>query len=272
MNGLMLHCGGEHLPRHELAAIPSPAETETYKPLPHADFVDMVQDELENFGLRVVSEAHGVVRRKSAVHGEDAIKGGNYFGLLECKGDNFTYNERALVLGLRNSHVKRFPAQIVIGDRVFVCDNMCFSGEINVTRKHTKNLLDDRLGVRPLIVEAISKLLVAAEAQDVRYEAYKAANMSNGEAEVIMIDALRQGVVTSTQLPKVVQQWDTPDHEEFAKHRNGWRMFNAVTEALKGTSPLELPGRTMKLTSIMDRAVSDDDDPIWVAPFEALAA
>ena len=63
---------------------------------------------------------------------------------------------------------------------------------------------------------------------------------------------MREKVVTPTQLPKLVEQWDNPDHEEFASARNGWRMFNAVTEALKGTSPIQLPQRTAKLHKILD--------------------
>ena len=247
MNGLMLHCGGEELPRYQLSQMATPEATETWRPLAHDAFVDMVQDELENFGLRVQNEAHGVTNLKNPGNP------GNYFGLLEVKGDGFTYDERALVVGLRNSHLKRFGAQLVIGDKVFVCDNLCFSGEIGVGHKHTKNIMDDKIGIRPRLVEAISNLLIVGKRQEVRYDQYKSKQMDSGLAEVIMIDALREGVVTSTQLPKVVQQWDTPDHEEFAKHKNGWRLFNGFTEALKGTSPIELPSRTIKLQSIMDR-------------------
>jgi hypothetical protein len=247
MKGLMLHCGGEAVSRGGLDFVPTPAATDTWKPLPHTDFVDLVQDELENKGLRVVDEAHGVTRK-----GNDTT-GGNYFGLFEVRGDGFQYDDRALTFGMRNSHLKRFGAQIVIGDKVFVCDNMCFHGEHSVSHKHTKNVLDEKIGIRPRLVDAISNLLIVSKHIEQRYEEYKSKQMSNGLAEVIMIDALRNGVVTSTQLPKVVQQWDTPDHEEFAKHKNGWRLFNGFTEALKGTSPIELPTRTMKLRSIMDQ-------------------
>jgi hypothetical protein len=249
----MLHCGGEELPRHELANIVTPTATETWRPLPHADFVNMIQDELENQGLRVINEAHGVTRKTTKTHGENAVNGGNYFGLFEVRGEAFSYDDRALTFGMRNSHLKRFGGQIVIGDKVFVCDNMCFHGEYSIGHKHTKNILDDKTGIRPRLVDAISKLLVVSKHIEQRYDEYKSKQMSNGLAEVIMIDALRKGVVTSTQLPKVVQQWDTPDHEDFAKHKNGWRLFNGFTEALKGTSPIELPQRTMKLRNIMDR-------------------
>ena len=41
------------------------------------------------------------------------------------------------VLGLRNSNNKRFAAGVVIGIAPFVCDNLAFSGEVKLARKHT---------------------------------------------------------------------------------------------------------------------------------------
>lgn len=244
---LILHCGGETVERNELGKVETPEPSGRWHPIGHADFVNMVQDELENFGLRVMSEAHGLTPNR------DGVLGGNYFGMFQIAGKDLEYPDHSTVVGLRNSHIKRLSAGLALGSGVFVCDNLAFMGEITIARKHTKNILgDDSNGIRPLIAESISKLVVANKHQERRFEAYKSGNMSNGQAEVFMIDAFRNGVITPTQLPKVVEQWDTPDHAEFGNNRNGWRMFNAVTEALKGTSPLELPRRTAKLHKLMD--------------------
>jgi hypothetical protein len=35
-----------------------------------------------------------------------------------------------LVAGVRNSHDKSFPASLVLGASMFVCDNLSFSGEV----------------------------------------------------------------------------------------------------------------------------------------------
>lgn len=255
MMNLMLHCGGEAVQRSQLIDVATPAATNTWQPVGHAGFVDMVQDELENLGLRVIGEAHGLTKTaKKFDGGLDNTYGGNYFGLFEVTGDNVSYDDHTMIVGLRNSHIKRFGAGLVCGSGVFVCDNLAFSGEIQVGRKHTKHIMEDHdNGLRSLIVDGVSKLLVVNQHQEVRFEEYKSKNLTRGEAEVVMIDALRSGVVTSTQLPKVVEQWDNPDHAEFGKNHNGWRMFNAVTEALKGTSPLELPRRTTKLHGLMDK-------------------
>src|SRR5206468_3078013 len=50
-------------------------------------------------------------------------------------------DEHGAALGLRTSNDKTMSIQIAIGARVFVCDNLVFSGElIALKRKHTANL------------------------------------------------------------------------------------------------------------------------------------
>ena len=48
-----------------------------------------------------------------------------------------TRTTSAFVVGVRNSHDKSFPAGLVIGASIFVCDNLSFSGEVKLARKHT---------------------------------------------------------------------------------------------------------------------------------------
>jgi hypothetical protein len=41
VNGtLMVHTGGRHRPRDELAALPTPEATDTWKPVPHQELVE----------------------------------------------------------------------------------------------------------------------------------------------------------------------------------------------------------------------------------------
>ena len=81
--------------------------------------------------MRVISEAHGL-----------SADGLRYFGLMEVANCQQT-QDYAYVLGLRNSHDKRFPAGLAVGASVFVCDNLSFSGEIKIARKHTRHIVRD---------------------------------------------------------------------------------------------------------------------------------
>ena len=68
--------------------------------------------------------------------------GARYFGLLQVVNGSHP-EDFGLVVGLRNSHDKSFPAGLVVGASVFVCDNLSFSGEVTFERKHTANMLRD---------------------------------------------------------------------------------------------------------------------------------
>jgi hypothetical protein len=55
--------------------------------------------------------------------------------------------------------------------------------------------------------------------------------------------------------PVALAEWRTPRHPDFASDGNtGWRRFNAVTEALKEGSYMDLPRRTQALHGLMDLA------------------
>ena len=60
------------------------------------------------------------------------------------------------MLGLRNSHDKTFPAGIVAGSAVFICDNLAFSGEVKLARKHTTHITRD---LPRLVQSAVGQLM-----------------------------------------------------------------------------------------------------------------
>jgi hypothetical protein len=64
------------------------------------------------------------------------------------------------------------------------------------------------------------------------------------------------GVVPVTRVPAILSEWRTPRHREFSQDgKTVWRLFNAFTEALKGSSPHGvLPRRSQALHGLMDVA------------------
>src|SRR4051812_42585964 len=117
---LILHCGAKSADRSQVAAVATPERTPTWVPIPHARLLDGVQASLERAGLSVVSEAHGL------------SKGGDrYFGLLQVANGS-PDGDFGLVVGVRNSHDQRFPAGLVLGAAVMVCDNLSFSGLVKL--------------------------------------------------------------------------------------------------------------------------------------------
>src|SRR5262249_48876973 len=122
---LTLHTDARTATREQVALVPTPARTRSWVPIPHARLLDGVQGSLERSGLSVVSEAHGLTS-----------DGTRYFGLLQVARPDAD-GDFGLVVGMRNSHDKTFPAGLVVGASVFICDNLSFSGEVKLARKHT---------------------------------------------------------------------------------------------------------------------------------------
>lgn len=136
------------------------------------------------------------------------------------------------------------------GAAVFVCDNLSFSGEVQLARKHTTRIERDL----PLLTErAIGQLVERWHTQDTRIARYRDRVITDVAAHDLMIRAVDVGVVPVSTLPKVVSEWREPSHPEF-QPRNTWSLFNAFTEALKGNLPL-LPRRTQALHGLMDSHV-----------------
>jgi hypothetical protein len=219
--------------------IPTPGATHTWTPIPHSQLIQQVEKTLSANRLTVGTFAHSL-----------SHDGNRYFGLMEVtNGEN--EEDYCWVLGLRNSHDKRFPAGFVAGASVFVCDNLSFSGEIKITRKHTRFICRDL----PQLVEAgIGRLMDKWHDQHTRFDAYKGKRINDTAAHDIIIRSTDVGVCSNRMIPDVLHQWREPKHEEF-KQRNVWRLFNAFTETLKDGSLAELPRRTEALHGLLDSHV-----------------
>lgn len=233
---LMLHCGATEVSRTDLAAVAMPATTRTYCPVEHDRFVNLVQDQLGEVGFRFGTEAHALTK-----------EGKRYFGLVHllCGQEN---EQHALVLGIRNSIDKSFPASLAFGAQVFVCDNLCFNGEIKVSRKHTTNIWRD---LPSLIGSAVSQTSLMRDNMDDRFSCYQERKLDTRTADHIMIEMLRRGAINTSRIESVMKEWDEPSHDFGG--RTIWRLHNATTEALKGAPLHDIPTRTMILHSLLDK-------------------
>lgn len=237
MNGLMLHCGGFETTLKAVREVPLPEVTETFRPIPHDMLYQMVNAELKRRDLKVVNRVHAL-----------ASEGNHYFGLMQLEG----LGDYTTVIGLRNSHDKRFPAGMVVGSSVFVCDNLCFSGEVQFFRRHTKGIVID---LEENVPERLEKVLVLRRDMDKRIRAYKEYEMTTPEADHLIMEFARRGIITSTQVMKVAEEFRTPRHDEFLAHgHTGWTLMNAVTEYQKARG-LPQHKRHIEMHSMLDAAV-----------------
>lgn len=233
---LYLHCGANIAPREDLALTPLPPVTETYHPLAHDVFVDLVEDKMADIGFRFGEQAHSLTRG-----------GQRYFGLVNLLNGEAGNEQHALVMGLRNSYDKAFAASLTWGSVVFVCDNLAFSGEVVIGRKHTSRIMEDLPG---LITAGVSHTKFMAKVQTQRFEFYQQAGMTDRQADLAACELYRRKVISSSRIGAVIDEWDEPSHDHGGY--KVWRFFNAVTEVLKSASLLDRPKQTIELQAVCD--------------------
>ncbi len=236
---LCLHCGANEVTRAEVQSTETPRATDTWQPIPHIELIEQVEEALTFNHLQIGNVSHSLSR-----------EGARYFGLMEIRSQQLREDDYAYVLGIRNSHDKTFPAGLVVGASVFVCDNLSFSGEIRVTRKHTRFIRRDLV---TLVQGSIGKLMTAWQQQDQRIERYKEHDLTDEQVHDIVIRSVDVGVLPNRILPDLLKEWREPSHEEF-NDRNAWSLFNSYTEVLKGNLA-ELPRRTERLHGLLDSEI-----------------
>jgi hypothetical protein len=245
MSNLILHSGAERVTREQLMEVETPQPVDRWYPIPHGQVLTNVERALDTFGLHVVEQEHGMWK-----------DGNRYFAVLQVQNGTPDAGGWSMVIGVRNSHDKSFAAGIALGSRVFVCDNLAFSGEVNFARKHTRWIARDLPGIS---MRALGKLFTMKEKQIERHEAYTNRLIDDRTAHDVVVRAVDARVIPNAKIAGVLKEWREPSFEDF-QARTLWSLFNAFTFALKGSAEFNLPARTRALYALCDR-FGDVDQP-----------
>ncbi|MBI1784618.1 DUF932 domain-containing protein [Candidatus Sumerlaeota bacterium] len=239
MKGLLLHCGASAASLERIENVPTPEPSGTHFPIRHGLLIRQVRAQLQESGVVITEEAYGL-----------STDGMRLFGVLALRAERLpTIEGSDLILGIRNSHDKTFCAGLALGARIFVCDNLSFTGTRTLARKHTRNVERDLPG---LIARILGQLGDWAKRQMERICSYQAVALDDMEAHDFMIQAIRMRIIAPSKITPVIDAWHKPE-----RPRDLWSLFNDFTATLKGTIELsELARRTEKLHGLTDLRVA----------------
>lgn len=235
---LMLHCGAKRVDRFDVVNAQVPAATRTWFPVPHTAILDRVENALGQSGYEIIQQEHAMTKDHD-----------RWFGLMQVARSDDPDKECCTVIGARNSHDKTFPATVVLGRGVFICDNLSISGEARLNRKHTRHILRDLDGV---VARAIGSLSEIRAADKKRFEAYRTIGLGPVQAHDMVVRCMDAQVIPCAKIKPTLAEYRNPRHPEFAEDGyTTWRFFNAVTETIKGNLDL-LPKRSLALHGLLD--------------------
>jgi hypothetical protein len=204
-----------------------PAMGRFHKPYSFYDYTSEVVSSLGQEGFFVADEEYVVSNDNNRM-----------FGVIELglRGDqDFTIN-----IGVRGSHDQRIPRGLAIGSKVFVCSNLCFHGSLGNFK--TRQTLNIEGRIHGLIREATAQVGVHADRQKQVFDAYRNFQIKwKWMGDAALVELHRRGALNASQLSKAISEWDNPSYEEHTQYgRTAWQLFNAATEALKGSSNMML--------------------------------
>lgn len=184
MPGLLNHCGAEPISLQKLRALPDPQPlTETHYPLRHDRFVDECIHQLGKYGWEISKDDNGDDRMEFSLintfandrWSKEMKHKDTMFGVICLKSK---YSDYEPTIGLRNSNTMHSKARFALGNRVFVCDNMCFFGEEQFERKHTKNIYNE---LPQMVEDKIKTCRAQFEKDHMRIEHYKSTPLDGGQ-------------------------------------------------------------------------------------------
>jgi Domain of unknown function (DUF932) len=215
MRQLMSHVDTNLVTRAELALVPAPEPTATWKPIPHIDLIDTLQETLGENGIGIRGEMFALRR-----------DGSTLFGVLELEYKDTADGQAAM--GLRTSNDKSMSIQICAGLEVFVCDNLVFRGDlIALNRKHTSGL-----DLKSELSTAIRRFQEHFGCLSNEIDGLKTRELTDSEAKILIHDVFVDGIFPLRFMPHVSLLYFHPQIDAW-QERTLWTLHNAFTTMAK---------------------------------------
>jgi len=258
----------------DLKLMKTPAPTATHFPVPHYDVMMEQLDQLDATGYKwdnlEIGVSHETMRS---------------FWIMDILSDTVAKGWNS-VWGGRNSHDKSYSLLFLAGLGTWICANLQFTGEVEVSSKHTKHIFDR---LKRMVTKGLFELTQFDAINEERVTAYKNYELPPENYEIteirtpekwkeqinytssefihdFVIKSMDRGVIAPSAVKNVLDEWRIPRFEEFAP-RTAWSLSNAYTESFKKYSnPHQLFQRGMSLTSMMDQLVDFKAPEIVEAP------
>jgi hypothetical protein len=134
------------------------------------------------------------------------------------------------------------------GEHTFACTNEMISTEYKVQHKSTANL---RNNVRNMVWDRCEHFEETFEKMTGRNDFLKSVRVSPEVASHHIIEAGKRGVINWREIPKVVDYWENPEHNQF-EPRNLYSLSNSFSSFFQDKNPFNVADRSTRLVKMME--------------------
>jgi len=240
---LLSHKGvTERVPEVIVRTEPQPAFTESWHPFSHAVVLDAVAAACKKFNLTIERKEYSI-RKNSKMFASWEVRSRSE--VLVAQKREFT-----LAIGIRNSIDKTHSVGLCAGERITVCDNLMFSGDFVVFRKHTGSLEIEEIEF--YAEEALDALLPKMNQFHKWHEKLKATKITYDQASLLTIAAMKQDLIPSSKFPQFYDLFYVRE-SRYATTLHGWH--GAATEIMRENSLLTIQWKNERLNKFIDYQV-----------------
>lgn len=229
--------GKNNVTEAEVFAVPDVLFTPTFKPYHHRDIISVVKQSAQAIGLDIMKSEYAL-----------AQNGQQMFGVYDLSQGT---SELSWSIGIRNSMNKSLSIGITAGTRVFVCDNLCFSGEFLAFRKHTSALDIDELAF--LAYRSMKQVIPLLRSFQAWHQGLRNIPLARTDAKILLVEIMTNDVIPPSKFNTF--------NDLFAKVYDDtmWGFHEAVTDVLRGSNLLTLPKKNMALNQIINAYIDSLD-------------
>ena len=251
---------GERVDIKTIEKIPVPAlGPDTWRPLPHAAFTQMVEQAFERHGFEISEPTHyrANSRKKNADLIRDLPEWGRFLSLYGIAHARLPFVKGLWwEAGAMNSYDMSLAATLGGGERIEYCANGQFLyTSSGFRRKHTSGIDRHRDGlfqhIYDLVDHSIGQLFTQLDDRADRIERMQRIECTDDDARYIIMQAAKKDIIGAAGTMKVLEHWETPEHAEF-KDRSVWSLNNAFTSHDRGRNVLTQSLRFHKLDTILN--------------------
>ncbi len=218
------------LTRAELKMIPLPPKTETYTPTSYTKLIQLVEFELGKLNVGIVGESI-----------ETTKDGQQMLAILDLNTPIEDPDFRK-ILGIRSSYNGSLRNAIMFGIRIVSTDTVTFDGELLAFRKHTGSSLGD---LPEMISIAIRDGIGKSSREIDFFPRLKHLVVQEDERNKILIDCMAKLVITSSQIKKVFDRFNTIDNG------TAFDLYNSILHCFKEANPIFIPEMSVELDKII---------------------
>lgn len=218
----------------EVLAVPEPEWTKTWHPVSHAKVLESLGNSVGKLGIKVNT-------RQYSLNG----KGTQMFGVW---GLDLGSKEIGYSLGFRNAIDRSMTLGVCDGTNVFVCDNLMFSGDFIMFRKHTSGL--DYEEVQELSDNAVERAVIQMEKLEQWQQSLHEIEVPEPDFKQLAYDMIMAYVFSPAKLLRYVDA--VQEEIKLEKGRTLYTVHGGATRLLREASLHRVSDATKKLNGLCD--------------------